>query len=82
MEIGMLWYDNAPERSVEEKVLRAAAHYEAKYGERPTHCEIWLAKDIAEEPFDVDGIQVHPTGCLMPNHFWIGVEGGNLPVVF
>lgn len=75
MEVGMLWYDNTPEWSIEEKIRLAAAYYEAKYGERPTHCEMWLAKDVVAEPFEVDGIQVFPTSCLMPNHFWIGVVG-------
>ena len=38
MEVGLLWFDDDPQRRLEEKVLRAAMHYERKYGQPPNLC--------------------------------------------
>ena len=38
MKTGLLWFDDDPRKELEEKVLRAAAHYERKYGQAPNLC--------------------------------------------
>ena len=38
MKTGLLWFDDDPRRQLEDKVLRAAAHYERKYGQVPNLC--------------------------------------------
>lgn len=38
MKTGLLWFDDDPRKQLEEKVRRAAAHYERKYGRAPTLC--------------------------------------------
>ena len=38
MKTGLLWFDDDPRRQLEEKVRRAATHYERKYGQSPTLC--------------------------------------------
>ena len=38
MKTGLLWFDDDPRKELEEKVLRAAAHYERKYGQAPELC--------------------------------------------
>ena len=32
MKTGLLWFDDDPQKRLEEKVQRAATHYERKYG--------------------------------------------------
>ena len=38
MRTGLLWFDDDPRKDLVEKVLRAAAHYERKYGQAPDLC--------------------------------------------
>lgn len=44
MNIGLLWFDNDKQRSLEDKVARAAAHYRQKYGAPPTVCFVNLGE--------------------------------------
>lgn len=37
---GMLWLDNDPARTLADKVARAVAHYQEKYGRLPMVCYI------------------------------------------
>jgi len=71
MEWGLLWYDDTANRSLEEKVRRAAAHYERKYGQPPTLC---FVHPSARNGVDrVDEIQVEKLRTIGPNYLWIGV---------
>lgn len=38
MDFGLLWYDDSSNRSLADKVARAAAQYEHKFGQPPTVC--------------------------------------------
>ncbi len=67
--IGMLWFDNDPKRSLEEKVEFAAAYYEKKYGRKPTL--IAASKKNVTEATTVDGIQVKPVTGLLNHHFLV-----------
>jgi hypothetical protein len=71
MRIGMLWFDDSQERDLVTKIDRAARHYEAKYGLRPSLCYVHpsslLGKGLA-----VPGIDVKGTNVVLPNHFWLG----------
>jgi len=40
MDVGMLWFDATPDRSLGAKVERAATYYREKYGRRPNVCYI------------------------------------------
>jgi hypothetical protein len=40
MEIGMLWYDGDPKRSLDAKVASAVEYYKTKYGSAPTVCVV------------------------------------------
>lgn len=72
MEIGMLWFDDS-HLSLKEKIGRAAAFYDEKYGRRPTLC---LANPITINGGErvIAGVQVRQARTVMPNHFWIGVD--------
>jgi len=71
MEWGLLWYDDTAGRPLEDKVMRAAAHYEKKYGQPPTLCFVNpAAKNGTDE---VGGVQLETLRAVMPNCLWIGV---------
>lgn len=70
MPWGLLWYDGNPERSLEDKVRRAAARYTEKHGAIPDTCFV--------HPSEVDG-RVMVDECrvlghqsVLKNHWWIG----------
>ncbi len=86
MNIGMLWFDNDPKTELTSKVERAASYYQNKYGRQPTLCFVHPSMigsfiDDNGEPASVKtaGIEVRPTRTVLPNHFWIGVNGINVP---
>ncbi len=71
MDWGLLWYDDTAGRPLEDKIARAAAHFEKKYGLPPTLCFVnTAAKNGADQ---VGGIQVQALKTVMPNYLWIGI---------
>ena len=73
MRIGMLWFDDNKQRDLAAKISRAATHYEAKYGVRPTSCYIHPSM-LAEGEAQLADIAVHAVNNVLPHHFWLGVE--------
>ena len=86
MKSGMLWFDDDPKRSIEEKVERAAMRFREKYGVVPNLCYAnprtvdgghhavaltRLAGDAGKKPFSV---LVKQARSILPNHFWLGVS--------
>jgi hypothetical protein len=71
MEWGLLWYDDTAGRPLEDKVIRAAAHYEKKYGQPPTLCFVNPAAKNGTD--QVGGVQLDTLQAVMPNCLWIGV---------
>lgn len=85
MNIGMLWFDNDPKTEINSKIERAAHYYKDKYGKRPNLCFVHPTM-IAAESTDATGtttqsgdISVRTSLSVLPNHFWIGVNGSNKP---
>lgn len=85
MNVGMLWFDNDPKSELTLKVERAATYYLNKYGKSPTVCfvhpsmlgaKVSESEDAAE--IKAGGIEVRPASTVLPNHFWIGVNGVNV----
>lgn len=75
MDIGLLWYDDDKQRSLEEKVNRAVAYYWSKYGESANTCFVhprMLAPDGA--PRTIGAVIVRPMRNVIKNHFWLGIE--------
>jgi hypothetical protein len=72
MNTGMLWLDTDKQRSLEEKVMRAAAYYEAKYGQRPELCLVNRSALSAEK--QVSSIQVRPAANIIAHHFLLGMD--------
>jgi hypothetical protein len=89
MNIGMLWFDNDPKSEFNTKVQRAATYYHDKYGRTPNLCFVhpsMLGNDnITDDEPQTGEILTSNSGDLLvktstsvlPNHFWIGVNGKN-----
>ena len=75
MNIGMLWFDNSPKVSLDEKIRKAANYYEDKYGERPRLCLInpKTAPYTIPEGTKIAGIQVRLNRAVAINNFWMGM---------
>ena len=73
MNIGMLWYDDDKHRPLAEKVQRAAAFYQAKYGRAPTVCHV-NPKMVTGGATVVAGVKLRVDRTVLVDHFWIGVE--------
>ncbi len=74
MNVGMLWLDDAKNRSIAEKVERAAAYYQQKYGKVPDYCLV--SEESITEVLTIGQVQVHPAKNIRPEHFWIGINQG------
>jgi hypothetical protein len=81
MKTGLLWFDDDPRRDVEEKVLRAAARYEHKYGHPPDLCYVHPgALDGNGKTGKAGAVEIRPGRSVLPHHFWLGVaEKGERP---
>ena len=81
MNVGMLWFDNNSKDSLDTKVGRAAAYYQQKYGKVPSLCFVhpsMLPEEKTEaknKAYSTNGIEVRSNRSVLPNHFWIGVNG-------
>jgi len=76
MNIGrdyMFWFDNNPRTDLTQKVTRAAAHYQTKYGHAPNLC-IVHPDMVKPDMLRVEGVMVRASRAVLLNHFWIGVN--------
>lgn len=91
MNIGMLWFDNDPKTKLEDKIERAASYYREKYGSTPTVCFVHPSMIKTEKTIPENGnpesdipllitrgLELRPNRSVLPNHFWIGVNGTSL----
>lgn len=76
MDTGMLWYDDDRQRTLEEKVRRAADYYRQKYGQTPNLCLI-NPRAVNGGPHVVNTIKLRTAPNILPHHFWIGVATKN-----
>ena len=74
MNIGMLWFDNDPKTEIVAKVKEAASYYSQKYGKKPNICFVHPSMMNGEEK-KAGGIAIKTNQSVLPNHFWIGVNG-------
>ena len=72
MNIGMLYFDNDPNRDWLTKITGAARYYETKYGARPNLCFIHPSSNVTGS---VDGIEIKTSRSILPNHVWMGIDG-------
>ncbi len=74
MNIGMLWFDNDNKADLTTKIQRAANYYHAKYGKVPNLCLVH-PRTLGNSPTNGMGIEIRATRSVLPNHFWLGVNG-------
>jgi hypothetical protein len=75
MRSGLLWFDDNPAATLEEKIRKAAAHYEHKYGHRPDLCLVHPPAFGGDGKVEkVDGVTIHPGRSVLPHHFWLGKD--------
>ena len=85
MNIGMLWFDNDPKAEITLKIERAAAYYHQKYGRIPNLCFIHpsMLNNGSHQPAagraKNGNIELRTSRSVLPNHFWIGVNGSAKP---
>ena len=87
MNVGMLLFDNNSKENLNNKIERAAAYYRNKYGKTPTLCFVHPSM-LPDEPvaskseaqskaYTTGGIEIRSNRSVLPNHFWIGVNGSS-----
>lgn len=74
MKIGMLWFDNDPKTSLQEKVGKAVDYYNKTYGKVATTCFVHPSMLHLNDPKTIGGVELRTSRRILPNHFWIGVE--------
>ncbi len=72
MRVGMLWFDDDPQKALAQKVREAAAYYRRKYGE-PNICFV-PPQALPQGSLSVAGVRVLPLATVPPEHLWLGVE--------
>lgn len=78
MKVGLLWFDDDPERDLAQKVGRAARHYRRKFGRLPNICYVHPSI-LHGRARRVGKIQIAPLPSVLRHHFWIGEEDGKHP---
>lgn len=73
MDFGMLWFDDDPKRSLDEKIAKAAHYYFEKYKIIPTACMVH-PKALPDGEMMLSVIKVAPRSYVLTNCLWIGVE--------
>jgi hypothetical protein len=73
MNMGMMWFDNDPKKTLTTKIVEAATHYKDKYGIIPDACMVNPGM-LSEPEFHVGRVTVKPLRSILPGHLWIGVE--------
>jgi hypothetical protein len=86
VDFGLLWYDDSSTRSLADKVARAAAQYEHKFGQSPTVCFVNPAMLAGNGNGNGNGhgkltddlrsgsVRVETLRAVLPHHFLVGVE--------
>lgn len=74
MNSGLLWFDDNPYRGIGEKVRRATARYQQKYGQKPSICFVHpslLSENGRARPIWVGEVEVRPSRAVPPDHIWV-----------
>ena len=71
MEIGLLWYDDDPRKSLDAKITQATTRYLEKYGRAPNAC---VVNPAVARGGNCAGLRLIAARAIRPNYLWIGVE--------
>ena len=73
MKTGLLWFDDDPRKQLEQKVLRAATHYERKYGHSPNLCFVHPSAFNGKHKAKAGAVEIRTGRSVLPHHFWLGM---------
>jgi hypothetical protein len=82
MKTGLLWFDDDPRKELEEKVLRAATHYERKYGRSPELCYVHPStfngngdgkRGKKGDVVKAGKVEIRAGRTVLLHHFWLGM---------
>lgn len=71
--IGMLWFDNDPKATLDEKIRRAVSHYNQTRG-IPANVVYINPHNQESELTQVGEVLIKVSRFILPNHFCVGVE--------
>jgi hypothetical protein len=72
----LLWFDDNPGRSIEDKIGQAAHRYRMKHSVQPNVCYVHpsVLSDNSKVK-KVGDVRVAALPTVLVHHFWIGIEG-------
>jgi len=77
VEFGLLWYDDSPNRPLADKVQRAAAQYQLKFGQAPTVCfvnpSLLEGAALDGQGGQVGELEIEARRTVLPDHFLVAV---------
>jgi hypothetical protein len=71
MNDGMLWIDDTKGMALKDKIERAVAYYQEKYGQRPNLVQV---RTDEYEDVQLPGIAVEPQPNIQKNHLMVGMR--------
>ena len=74
VKVGWLWFDDDSKSSLEDKVARAAARYQARFGRSPRVCYVHRGT-VGEHGLTCGRLQLRCAGNVLPHHFLFVVDG-------
>ena len=77
MKVGMLWFDGDRSAAVRERIERAVSYYRQKYGALPNICVSHPTTLGSDRTKRVAGVRIEKSRCVLPDHFWVGIEEAN-----
>ncbi len=78
MDIGLLWYDDDPKKTLERKIGEAAERYHQRFGVLPNICHVHGNGDKSEDRRQATvgsrQVAVVPNRAIRPHYLWVGLE--------
>ncbi len=73
MRQGLLWFDDDPKRTLEDKVALAADRYLQKFGRRANTCYVNPGMFEGKSGLQTNGVRVMTATFVLLHHLWVGV---------
>ena len=71
---GLLWFDNDPKRTLEEKIAMAAERYFQKFGQHANTCYVNPGMFPEKGGLQANGVRVVAASFVLLHHLWVGVN--------
>jgi len=74
MTSGLMLFDNDPTTTLLQKITKAMAYYQKKYGRAPELCLVNPSMLDGKPLPDIEGMTIKSYRPVLPGHIWIGYE--------